>query len=144
MDLISIHHDEIMMSSRGRGRSPGQLEVWSADVPFDGSSGSKDRPVVVLGRRGTAYDVMVVTTHPRDGSYMRPMEPYDAGLDSRSHVRTDRIVRLSESHFNYYIGDLGDDDAAVLEAKYDRMVKGRWTERRSPWRSYRHRPTGSV
>lgn len=144
MDLISIHHNGIMMSNRGRDKRPGQSEVWSADVPFDGSSGSKDRPVVVLGRHGATYDIMMVTTHPHDGSYMRPIDPYDAGLDSRSHIRTDKIFRLSESRFNYYIGDLGDDDSAVLDAKYKRMVKNRWIKRRSPWRSYHPQLTDSA
>ena len=50
------------------------MEVWSADVPFDGSHGSKDRPVIVLGRKGDTYDVLMVTTHPHDPERcMRPM-----------------------------------------------------------------------
>ena|GEM_PF-3462551 len=108
------------MVSKGHGKMPRPMEVWSADVPFEGRAGSKDRPVVILGRKGGRIDVMAVTTHPHDGAYMRPMEPYEAGLDSRSHIRTDRILRLDESSLNYIMGELGDDDAAVLRAKYER------------------------
>ena len=144
MDLSSNHHHNGMTPNQGRSKGPRPLEVWSADVPFDGRCGSKDRPVVVLGRRGPSYDIMMVTTHPHDGSYMRPLDPYDAGLDSRSHIRTDKVFRLSESHFNYFIGDLSEDDAAVLEAKYKRMVKGRWTGSRPQRRSSPPRPTGSA
>lgn len=144
MDISSIHNHSRMMRNQGSSKGPRPLEVWSADVPFDSSSGSKDRPVVVLGWRGPSYDVMMVTTHPHDGSYMRPLDPYDAGLDSRSHIRTDRIFRLAESRFNYYIGDLSEDDAAVLESKYKRMAKERCTGTRSPWRSYRRQPTGCA
>ena len=121
MDITSDQLGRGMKPSMGKNKSPRPLEVWSADVRFDGRDGSKDRPVVVLGRRGQRYDVMMVTTHPHDGAYMRPMEPYEAGLDSRSHVRTDKLYRLSESDFNYILGELGEDDAAVLEAKYKRM-----------------------
>ncbi|MDO5861436.1 MAG: hypothetical protein Q4Q58_01340 [Thermoplasmata archaeon] len=133
------------MKAAGRGKgSPRALEVWNADTPFD-SGGSKDRPVAVLGRRGGTYDVMMSTTHPNDrGTYMKPMDPFSAGLDSRSHIRTDRLYRLPESAFNYPIGELGDDDAAVLQAKYERMRGSRWTG--PPWRrtSCPRPPTGSA
>lgn len=125
MDISSIIIHIYMIRNPGRNKVPRPLEVWSADVPLDSSSGSKDRPVVVLGKRGSSYDIMMVTTHPRDGNYMRPLDPYDAGLDSRSHIRTDKLFRLSESRFNYYIGILSEDDAAVLESKYERMAKDR-------------------
>ncbi len=98
------------------------MEVWSVDMPFTGRAGSKNRPVVVLGRSGSSYDVMISTTHPHDSEgCMRPMDPYDAGLDSRSYIVTNKIHKVPESRFEYYIGDLGDDDAAILEAKYKRM-----------------------
>ncbi len=132
-DLSAHVNAEGMKPSPVRRGSPRPLEVWNADLPFDGSDGSKNRPVVVLGKCGGGYDVMMVTTHPHaPGTFMKPMEPYEAGLDSRSHVRTDRKFRIPEARFNYYMGDLGDDDAAVVEAKYERMKGARWT--RTNWR----------
>ncbi len=111
-----------MKPSPNRNGTPRPLEVWNADIPFTGRDGSKNRPVIVLGKSGGSYDVMMSTTHPHDpeGS-MRPMDPYEAGLDSRSYIVTNKIYRIPESKFNYYVGDLGDDDAAILEAKYKRM-----------------------
>lgn len=133
-----------MKAGGGRRGSPRVLEVWNADTPFD-SGGSKDRPVAVLGRRGNAYDVMMSTTHPNDrGTYMKPMDAYSAGLDSRSHIRTDKVYRLPESAFNYWIGELVEDDAAVLEAKYERMRRDRWTGPLLRRRSSPRRPTGSA
>ena len=120
--LTTHHHSERMKPAPARRGSARPMEVWNADMPFDGSDGSKNRPVVILGRSGDGYNVMMITTHPHDpGTFMKPMEPYDAGLDSRSHIRTDKKYRIPESRLNYYMGDLGDDDAAVIEAKYGRM-----------------------
>ncbi len=126
------------------GGTPKPMEVWNAEVPFDGG-GSKNRPVVVLGRNGSKYDVMMSTTHPRDPEHsMRPMDPYGAGLDSRSYIVTSKIYRLDASKFEYYIGDLGDDDAAILGAKYDRMRKKRWTGSKRRPRYSRGPRTGSA
>lgn len=111
-----------MKPTAGRNATPRPLEVWNADLPFDGHDGSKNRPVIVLGKSGSSWDVLMVTTHPRDPSAcFRPMDPYDAGLYSRSYVRTDRLFRIPASRFNYYVGELGDDDAAIVEAKYERL-----------------------
>lgn len=107
--------------------TPRPMEVWHADVRFEGSEGSKLRPVVVLGRIGTACDVMICTTHPHPdhAEYMRPMESYEAGLGGVSYIRTDRIFKVPLQRFKSMIGELGEDDAAVLEAKYNRLRKGR-------------------
>lgn len=120
--LTIQHYSEGMKPSPVRRGSARPMEVWNADMPFDGSDGSKNRPVVILGKSGDGYNVMMVTTHPHEpGTFMKPMEPYDAGLDSRSHIRTDKKYRIPESRLNYYMGDLGEDDAAVISAKYGRM-----------------------
>lgn len=133
-----------MKPSTGRG-NPRPMEVWSADVPFDGSHGSKDRPVIVLGRKGDTYDVLMVTTHPHDPERcMRPMDPYDAGLDSRSYIRTDKVFRLPSARFNYIMGELSDDDAALARAKRERLGGRRWTVPRLRRRSSRRRPAGSA
>lgn len=97
------------------------MEVWNANLPFDSGGGSKDRPVVVLSRSGGGCDVLMVTTHPHEGmDVMRPMEAYEAGLDGRSYIRTDRRFRIPLSNFNYYMGELGEDDEAIVRAKQAR------------------------
>ncbi len=111
-----------MKPNTNQNNAPRPLEVWNADMAFEGRAGSKNRPVVVLGKSGSTYDVMMSTTHPHaEYECMRPMDPYFAGLDNRSYIRTDKIYRLPASKFNGYIGELGDDDAAILEAKYKRL-----------------------
>lgn len=133
-----------MKPNNARG-TPRPMEVWSADVPFDGNHGSKDRPVIVLSRKGDVFEVLMVTTHPRDPSAcMRPMDPYDAGLDSRSYIRTDRLFRLSGSKFNYLLGELSDDDAALADAKYRRLGGRRWTAKTRRRRSCPRPPAGSA
>lgn len=46
----------------GRGRRPRPGEVWWAWVPFDEGRGGKDRPVLVLGRRGLRLEVARFTS----------------------------------------------------------------------------------
>lgn len=110
-----------MRNGPGNSGNPRPMEVWNADLPFDDNYGSKDRPVIVLGRKNDSYDVLMVTTHPR-GECFRPMDPYPAGLDSRSHVRTDRLFKIPRSRFNYLMGELSDeDDIAIVKVKYARL-----------------------
>ncbi len=99
------------------------MEVWNAEVRFEGGEGSKLRPVVILGSIGTAFDVMACTTHPHPdrAAYMRPMDPYSAGLGDSSYIRTDRVFKVPGSKVKNMLGELCDDDAAVLESKYSRI-----------------------
>lgn len=124
----------------GRG-TPRPMEVWNADLPFDGRDGSKNRPVIVMGKSGGSYDVLMVTTHPhQQGEFYRPFEPYEAGLDSRSYVRVDKKFRIEASRFNYLVGELGDDDAATVRSRYSRMRAQRWTQKGWRRRSHPLRP----
>ncbi|MEU2115009.1 type II toxin-antitoxin system PemK/MazF family toxin [Streptomyces sp. NPDC016459] len=49
---------------KGRGPRPG--EIWWADVPFEDGPGSKDRPCLVLSRRGDSALVAKITSKYHD------------------------------------------------------------------------------
>lgn len=116
-----------MPSDSSKNGPPRPMEVWFADVRYEGRDGRKNRPVVVLGRTGTAFDVMICTTHPHPdhAEYMRPVDPYGSGLGGSSYIQTSRIVKVPGSDFTGFMGSLGEDDAAVLTAKYNRLRRGR-------------------
>ncbi len=115
-----------MSPDRKRAGSPRPMEVWNANVYFDDNSGAKNRPVIVLEKRGDDYTVFMVTSHGhRPETDIRLMDPYEVMLDKTSTVRTDRPFKLPASKFNYKLGDLCDDDAAIVEAIFSRIRETR-------------------
>lgn len=122
--------------------NPRPMEVWNANVYFDDGSGAKNRPVIVLEKRGDDFTVYMVTTHPRHPETdIRLMDPYEVMLDKTSHVRTDRPFKLPASKFNYKLGDLCWDDAEMVRAIFESRTKKTRQYRR---RNYRGRFDGSI
>jgi hypothetical protein len=117
--------DEIGYLPRDDGRpDPGEV-VW-AWVPFDEGDGrGKDRPVVVIGRRGTQLLALMLTSkdHDRDAAdearYGRVWTDIGAGpWDARnrpSEVRLDRLLVLDPAGVRR-------EGAALDRARFDRVV----------------------
>lgn len=121
--VISSEHDVEVMKVQLSSKNPRPMEVWSADIKFENSDGSKDRPVIILSRNGSSYDVMIVTTHPHNGSYVQLTDSYAAGLVGSSHVKADSIKKIPRDKLNYLIGELGDDDQEIIRSKYATLKK---------------------
>ena len=139
------------------GGNPRPMEVWNANVYFDDGSGAKNRPVIVLERRGEGFTVYMVTSHPHHpGTDIRLMDPYEVGLDKTSHVRTDRPFKLTAEKFNYRMGELCYDDSEMVRAIFESRTKDTrqyrrgnyrgfpWIRRMRPGTSCRRRPAGSA
>ena len=103
---------------------PGEI-VW-AWVPYDEGDGrGKDRPVLVIGRRGTDLLGLMLTSkdHDRDAvdeaRHGRVWTDLGSGAwDTRgrpSEVRLDRLLRLAP-------GDVRREGAALDRARFDRVV----------------------
>ncbi len=139
------------MKLRGQsGGSPKPMEVWNANLYFDDRSGAKNRPVIVLEKRGNGFIVLMVTSHSHyPDTDIGLTDPYEVMLDRTSRVRTDRLFSIPESSFNYRLGRLCDDDEAIIEVKFQRL-KGSEQYRRGrfrwmlPPRSSTPRPAPSV
>jgi hypothetical protein len=103
---------------------PGEI-VW-AWVPYDEGDGrGKDRPVLVIGRRGTDLLGLMLSSqdHDRDAAdearYGRVWTDLGSGAwDVRgrpSEVRLDRLLQLAP-------GDVRREGAALDRARFDRVV----------------------
>jgi hypothetical protein len=122
---VPIAGDEIGYLPRDDGRpDPGEV-VW-AWVPFDEGDGrGKDRPVVVIGRRGTQLLALMLTSkdHDRDAAdearYGRVWTDIGAGpWDARnrpSEVRLDRLLVLDPAGVRR-------EGATLDRARFDRVV----------------------
>lgn len=102
--------------------NPRPMEVWNANLYFDDRSGAKNRPVIVLEKRGEEFTVLMVTSHERmPETDMKLIDPYEVMLDMSSTVRTDRLFKIPPSKFNYKLGDLGHDDVEMVSAVFERL-----------------------
>lgn len=123
------------LRSQSSGGNPRPMEVWNANVYFDDRSGAKNRPVIVLEKRGEEYTVYMVTSHPHHPETdIRLMEPYEVMLDRTSHVRTDRPFRLPADKFNYKLGKLCYDDSEMVRAIFESRTKESRQYRRGNYR----------
>ena len=105
---------------------PRPMEVWNANVYFDDNSGAKNRPVIVLEKRGDSFTVYMATSHGhRPETDIKLMDPYEVMLDRTSSIRTDRPFKLPESKFNYKLGDLSYDDSEMIRAIFGRTKETR-------------------
>ena len=117
--------DDVGYSPRDDGRpDPGEV-VW-AWVPFDEGDGrGKDRPVLVIGRRGTDLLALMLTSkdHDRDAAdearFGRVWTDIGSGpWDARnrpSEVRLDRLLVLDPNRVRR-------EGAALDRARFDRVV----------------------
>ena len=123
------------LRNQSAGGTPRPMEVWNANVYFDDGSGAKNRPVIVLEKRGDDFTVYMVTSHPRHpNTDVRLMDPYEVMLDRTSHVRTDRPFKLPASKFNYRLGTLCYDDAEMMRAIFESRTKDTRMYRRGNYR----------
>jgi hypothetical protein len=106
--------------------TPSAMEVWNAKVDFDNYSGAKNRPVIILERKGDDFIVFMVTSHGHHPETdIKLVEPYDVMLDSSSTVRTDRTFKVDIKRFNYKLGDLSPDDCEMISMFYGRVKNGK-------------------
>ena len=105
---------------------PKPMEVWNAKVDFDGSMGAKNRPAIVLDKKGDDYIVFMVTSHGHQPETdIKLVDPYEVMLDRTSTVRTDRTFTIPRTRFNYKLGDLCPDDCEMIEMFYGRVRNGK-------------------
>ena len=105
---------------------PKPMEVWNAKVDFDGSMGAKNRPAIVLDKKGDDYIVFMVTSHGHHPETdIKLVDPYEVMLDRTSTVRTDRTFTIPRTRFNYKLGDLCPDDCEMIEMFYGRVRNGK-------------------
>lgn len=105
---------------------PRPMEVWNAKVDFDNLTGAKNRPVIVLDKKGEDYVVFMVTSHGHHPETdIKLVDPYEVMLDKSSTVRTDRTFKVSKSKFNYKLGDLCPDDCEMITMFYGKVKNGR-------------------
>jgi hypothetical protein len=105
---------------------PRPMEVWNAKVDFDNLTGAKNRPVIVLDKKGDDLIVFMVTSHGHHPETdIKLVDPYEVMLDKTSTVRTDRTFKLSKSRFNYKLGDLTPDDCVMVAMFYGRVRNGK-------------------
>ena len=106
--------------------TPRPMEVWNAKVDFDGSSGAKNRPVIVLDKKSESFIVFMVTSHGHHPETdIKLVDPYDVMLDKSSTVRTDKTFTVIRPRFNYKLGDLSPDDCEMVQMFYGRVKGGK-------------------
>jgi hypothetical protein len=90
-------------------RDPERFSYWYALVPFEDTSGAKERPVLVLRHDGTRADVLKVTskakpgrTHYRKVDTSRWARP---GRANGSWLQTGEVVTIPLTNFRRHLGD---------------------------------------
>lgn len=95
-------------------------EVWFAEVPFEDGSGSKDRPVLVLGVEGRSCTVARFTSQNRDARRDHARTPVGVtGLPKASWINL-RPLTLRRSAFRRRTGKPG----KAFVAWYDEASAG--------------------
>lgn len=105
--------------------SPRAWEVWHARFDYDGGSGYKYRPVIVVGAGGDGMLAVMVTSATNKLRMENDCVLEDwrqAGLDKPSIARADRVALLPASYVGSAgrIGRLSDRDAASVAAALER------------------------
>ncbi len=98
----------LRLLGRAGGRSVRRGQVWFAMVPYRDGTGAKDRPVVVLSRRGRWVTVARLTSQDqsaRPTDYARVPHPLP-GLTRSSWVDL-RPMRIRRSALRRRTGDAG-------------------------------------
>lgn len=101
--------------------SPQVWEVWHARFDYEGGSGYKYRPVIVVGTRGDGMLAAMVTsvTNKLRMEHDVLLEDWrQAGLDRPSIARADRVALLPAGYVGSAgrIGRLSERDAASVAA----------------------------
>lgn len=114
------------MKFREDGSAPRTMEVWNAKVDYDNFSGAKNRPVIVLDKKGESFIVFMVTSHGHHPETdIKLVDPYEVMLDKSSTIRTDRTFTVERKRFNYKLGELMPDDQEMVSMFYSRVKNGK-------------------
>ena len=92
-----------------RRRGP-SAEFWFAQVPFEDGTGSKDRPVLVLGYDGSLVKALALTSQnqsTRSGYVKVDTSSWGYAGRRASWLRLDRVVTLPASAMRRRLGQAG-------------------------------------
>lgn len=111
-------------SLHGFRRGPRVGEFWMAQIPFAEGGGSKDRPCLVVNRRGATCSVLYVTSQNKsdDGNYISVDNSSWSGNVGKkpSWMRiaqrngSDPKITVSRKHFRRKLGQISKVDRAAL------------------------------
>ncbi|MFF6957217.1 type II toxin-antitoxin system PemK/MazF family toxin [Streptomyces sp. NPDC008317] len=93
----------------GGGAAPRGGEVWWADVPYEDTAGSKDRPCLVVSvRGGTARVAKITSQHHEElpGVVPLPAGTVDDARGRQSYLETNELRRVPVSAFRRRAGAL--------------------------------------
>lgn len=96
----------------GSGNIPKKGEIWWVrNMKFDGNTGAKDRPVVILSCDGKTAFVKICTTQP-SGMKQRIeiLDPIFAGLDDKQSFVVNEIKQIPREKLQRKLGALCDVD----------------------------------
>jgi mRNA-degrading endonuclease toxin of MazEF toxin-antitoxin module len=90
----------------GRGRAGGAMpsrgQIWWADIPFEDTRGSKDRPCLVVrtgARHAQVLKITSVDQRDRPGYLPVPTATWDPDADHDSWLRLAPVIRLPYRRF---------------------------------------------
>lgn len=96
-------------------------EYWFAEVPFEDGTGSKDRPVLVLGYRGGSVKVLTLTSQDQSArrGYVK-VNTSDWATAGRhaSWLRMDRVVTLDSGAMRRRAGYVGTSTWSRVVARH--------------------------
>jgi hypothetical protein len=102
-----------------------QWDVWFAEFPFEDTSGSKDRPVIVLNVEPLEVLSVKVTTHAIRNSdeFDIPISRWsESGLKGPSVARVSKTTNLSTDNFRRKLGVLHEDDREPIMRSYINFI----------------------
>ena len=100
-----------------------KYDIYWADFAFEDTNEVKSRPVVII-ENGTVVDIAKVTKHKPHYKYDLVLLDWEKeGLSTKSTIRLDKCMRVSQDHLQKYIGHLSDKDIQRIEAKLNKNSK---------------------
>lgn len=92
--------------------SPSRGQIWWADVPFEDTRGSKDRPCLVVRTSPRHAHVLKITSvdqHNRPGYIPVPTASWDPDAEHESWLRLEPTIRLPYRRFRRQSGQCPKD-----------------------------------
>lgn len=92
---------------RAGGVAPSPGQIWWADVPFEDTRGSKDRPCLVVRtfpRHAHVLKITSVDQHDRPGYLPVPTASWDPDAEHESWLRLDPVITLPYRRFRRQSG----------------------------------------
>lgn len=93
--------------------------IWMANVAFEDSNDSSERPVLIMNNSMYAISAFKMTgTNRGDEFPEHHIRNWDAaGLTKETSVRLDKLLRLDKSVLTKYMGKLSIEDIFLIETK---------------------------